>query len=100
MLVMMENPSLELNVAGRTTAANCVISEACVTMWTKNGTLASALSQRDGSVAEKVKLLQEDRSTFTAPGTLPIGTLEPCSGPPSTSIEPARPFSACTAIAA
>src|SRR3970040_145685 len=77
MLVMMENPSLELNVAGSTTSANCVISAACVTMWTKNGTLASALSQRDGSVHEKLKLLQEEMSTLTAPGSLsmPLATL-------------------------
>src|SRR3990172_10333923 len=77
MLVTMEKPSVELNVEGSTTSANCVISEAWVTMWTKNGTLASALSQRDGSVAEKLKLLQELSNTLTAPGSLsmPLATL-------------------------
>ena len=67
---MIEKPSLELCVAGSTTSANWVISEALVTMWTKNGTLASARSQRDGSVHEKLKLLQEEISTLTAPGSL------------------------------
>src|SRR5215207_6763980 len=72
MLVMTDMPSVVLNVAGSTTSANCVISDALVTMWTKNGTAASALSQRVGSVQEKLKLLQEDMSTFTAPGSLSI----------------------------
>src|SRR3970282_2650663 len=77
MVVTTETPSLELNVAGSTTSANWVISEALVTMWAKNGTAASALSQRDGSVAEKLKLLQEESSTLTAPGSLsmPLATL-------------------------
>src|SRR4030066_2163103 len=77
MLVMIEKPSLELCVAGSTTSANWVISEALVTMCTKNGTAASALSQRDGSVQEKLKLLQELISTLTVPGSLsiPLATL-------------------------
>src|SRR3990170_4633072 len=77
MLVTTENPSLELNVEGSTTSANWVISEALVTMCTKNGTLANALSQRDGSVQEKLKLLQEEIRTLTAPGSLsmPLATL-------------------------
>src|SRR5512139_1988630 len=70
MLVMIEKPSLELCVAGRTMSANWVISEAFVTMWTKNGTFASALSQREGSVQEKLKLLQDEISTLQAPGSL------------------------------
>src|SRR3990172_455347 len=77
MLVTTENPSLELNVEGSTTSANWVISEALVTMCAKNGTAASALSQRDGSVQEKLKLLQELISTLTVPGSLsiPLATL-------------------------
>src|SRR3989304_8247 len=77
MLVTTENPSLELKVAGSTMSANGVISEALVTMWAKNGTAASALSQRDGSVQEKLKLLQELSSTLTAPGSpsMPLAML-------------------------
>src|SRR3990172_3040770 len=77
MLVTTDIPSLELNVAGSTMSANCVISEALVTMCAKNGTLASALSQRDGSVHEKLKLFHEASSTLTAPGSLsmPLATL-------------------------
>src|SRR3989304_160482 len=77
MLVITDIPSLLLCVEGSTTSANWVISEALVTMWTKNGTLARALSQRDGFVHEKLKLLQELSSTLTAPGSLsiPLATL-------------------------
>ena len=40
MFVITDQPSAELNVAGSTTSANCVISDAFVTMCTKNGTFA------------------------------------------------------------
>src|SRR3990170_7770532 len=70
MLVTTEKPSLELYVDGSTMSANWVISDALVTMCAKNGTAASALSQRDGSVHEKLKLLHELSSTLTAPGSL------------------------------
>src|SRR3972149_2045841 len=73
----MEKPSLVLCVAGSTMSANCVIADALVTMCTKNGTAANALFQRDGSVAEKLKLLQVESSTLTAPGSfsMPLATL-------------------------
>ena len=69
LLEMTDSPSLELNVDGNTTSANCVISEALVTMWTKNGTLDMAWSQRAGSVQEKLKLDQELINTLTACGS-------------------------------
>src|SRR5512139_440118 len=77
MLVITDMPSLAFIVAGSTMSANCVISDALVTMWTKNGTAASALSQRDGSVQEKLKLLQDEISTLTAPGSfnMPLAML-------------------------
>src|SRR3970282_3058314 len=77
MWVTTEKPSLELYVDGSTMSANWVISEALVTMCAKNGTAAKALSQRDGSVHEKLKLLHELSSTLTAPGSLsiPLATL-------------------------
>src|SRR5512132_3873737 len=77
MFVTTDQPSAELKVDGSTMSANCVISDALVTMCTKNGTLAIALSQRSAPVHEKLKLLQEEMNTFTAPGSLsmPLATL-------------------------
>src|SRR5512135_584909 len=70
MLVMTDQPSAALNVEGSTMSANCVISDGLVTMCTKNGTFASALSQRPGSVQEKLKFDHELISTLQAPGSL------------------------------
>src|SRR4030067_2145536 len=68
MLVMMESFSVGAKVAGSRMSANWVISEALVTIWTKKGTFAMALSQRSAPVQEKLKLLQELRKTLTASG--------------------------------
>ena len=59
MLVTIDQPSAELNVDGSTMSANCVISDGLVTRWTKNGTLAIALSQRSAPVQEKLKFAHE-----------------------------------------
>ena len=77
MLVTIDQPSAELKVEGSTMSANCVISDALVTMCTKNGTLAMALSQRSAPVQEKLKLDHEEMNTFTAPGSfsMPLATL-------------------------
>src|SRR5512145_2625110 len=69
MLAMMENFSVGAKVAGRTMSANWVISEALVTMWTKNGTVAMALSQRCAPVQEKLKLLQVLMKIWQADGS-------------------------------
>src|SRR5512133_1783903 len=77
MLVMMESFSVGPKVAGMTMSANWDISEALVTMWTKNGILANAFSQRCVPVAEKAKLLQVLIKTLMASGFLsrPLATL-------------------------
>ena len=77
MLVTIDQPSAELNVAGSTMSANCVISDALVTMCTKNGTLAIALSQRCAPVQEKLKFAHDEMNTLTAPGSfsMPLATL-------------------------
>ena len=77
MLVMIDQPSAELKVEGRTMSANCVISDALGTMCTKKGTAASAFSQRWAPVAEKAKFDQVEISTLVAPGSLsmPLATL-------------------------
>src|SRR5512134_2998257 len=77
MLVMIDQPSAELNVAGSTMSANWVISEGLVTMCTKNGTRAIARSQRAGSVHEKLKFDQDEMNTLHAPGSFsrPLATL-------------------------
>ncbi len=58
-------------------SANCVISDGLVTMCTKNGTLASALSQRVGAGAGEVEVAHEQMNTLTAPGSfsMPLATL-------------------------
>src|SRR5512139_2068387 len=77
MLPTTDQPSAELKVDGSTTSANCVISDAFVTMCTKNGTLASALSQRCAPVHEKLKLFQDAITTLAAPGSfsMPLAML-------------------------
>src|SRR4030065_988691 len=77
MLVMMESCAAGAKVAGSTMSANWVISEALVTIWTKKGTLAMALSQRSAPVQEKLKLLQELMKTLMASGffSRPLATL-------------------------
>src|SRR5512134_3615103 len=77
MLVTIDQPSAELNVAGSTMSANCVISDALVTMCTKNGTLAIAWSQRCAPVQEKLKFDHEEMNTLHAPGSfsMPLATL-------------------------
>src|SRR5512134_2765155 len=77
MLVTIDQPSAELKVDGSTMSANCVISDGFVTMCTKNGTLASAWSQRFGSVHEKLKFDHDEMKTLHAPGSFsrPLATL-------------------------
>ncbi len=66
MLVTTDQPSDELNVAGSTMSANWVISDGLVTMCTKNGTAAIALSQRCAPVQEKLKFDHDEMNTLHA----------------------------------
>ncbi len=74
---MTESFSAGANVAGSTMSANWVISAALVTICTKKGILAIALSQRWAPVAEKLKLLQVLMNTLMASGffSSPLATL-------------------------
>ncbi len=77
MFVITDQPSAELNVDGSTTSANWVISDAFVTMCTKNGSFAITWSQRCAPVQEKLKLFHEAIITLTAPGSfsMPLAML-------------------------
>ena len=60
-----------------------------------------SLAPRPSSLLELAGALGDVVEERVGLGNLPIGTLlELCQTPPSTSIEPSRPFRACTAIAA
>src|SRR5512139_98878 len=58
-----------------------------------------SLAPRPSSFLPLLAALAWSSTYLSATGNLPVGTLLDCQTPPSTSTEPRRPFSACTAIA-
>ena len=58
-----------------------------------------SLAPRPSIFLPLLPVLATSSTYLSSLGNLPSGTLLLCQTPPSTSIEPSRPFSACTAMA-